>query len=210
MWNDEQGPLGVMSAEELTLSAVPLVHDIVREISARVPSCVNLDELLSAGLVSVLTAAQAYEPAADGDFLVYANAVVRSDVLVALRTADVSGQRPVHPVVEVPAPDKRLTSLREAIDSLEERHRQVLDGYFIDERGTAGLAAEMGLAEAQVVQLRTEALMLLRDTLRAHAIDAHEAGQQGGMRAAYAAVAGRRLVQASSLPDGDELPHGAA
>jgi RNA polymerase sigma factor (sigma-70 family) len=210
MWNDEQGPRGKMSAEELTLSAVPLVHEIVREISARVPACVNLDELLSAGLVSAMTAAQAYEPAADGDFLVYANAVVRSDVLVALRTADVSGPRADHSVVEVPAPDKRLTSLREAIDSLEARHRRVLDGYFIAERGTAGLAADMGLAEAQVVQLRTEALMLLRDTLRAHAIDPSEAGQQGGMRAAYAAVAGRRLVQASSLPDADELPHGAA
>lgn len=205
---DEQGTSQRLSAEELTLSAVPLVHEIVREISARVPSCVNRDELLSAGLVALLQGARSYEPDADGDFLVYANAVVRSEILVVLRTVDLVAPRPEPTPV---ATDARLTSLRDAIDSLAERHRRVLDAYFVADRGTARIAADLGLAEAQVVQLRTEALMLLRDTLREHALEPAVSGHQGGMRAAYAAVAGVRLVQASSMPDtADQLPRGAA
>ena len=210
---DEQVPV-VSSAEELTLTAVPLVHEIVREIAARVPSSVDRDRLLSAGLVAALEAARAYEPTADGDFLRYANAVVRSELLVVLRATDLSAAEP-EPEPAEPAeparPDARLLGLRAALDSLEERHRMVLEGFFVEEREVAGIAVELGVAEAQVVQLRTQALMLLRDTLRADAADAAGAAARGPRAGAtYAAVAGRRLVQASSLPDGDGQPRGAA
>lgn len=204
---DEQVPVAGPSAEELTLIAVPLVHEIVRETASRVPSSVDRDRLLSAGLVAALEAARAYEPEADGDFLRYANAVVRSEILVVLRATDLSGSPQPAPV-EAATPDGRLLGLRAALDSLEERHRLVLEGYFIDERDPAGIAVELGVAEAQVVQLRTQALMLLRDTLRADAAGAATRGPQA--RATYAALAGRRLVQASSLPDGDGQPRGAA
>lgn len=208
----EQVPAASPSAEERTLTAVPLVHRIVREISARVPSCVDRDELLSAGLVAALEAARAYRPDADGDFLRYADAVVRSEILVVLRATDITGPRP-EPTVDAVIADARLLDLRVALDSLEERHRLVLDGYFVGERDADGIAVELGLAEAQVVRLRTEALMLLRDTLRADAADAVDAaagGPQEARRAPYAAVAARRLVQASSMPDGNGLPRGAA
>lgn len=204
---DEQVPV-VSSAEELTLTAVPLVHEIVREIAARVPSSVDRDRLLSAGLVAALEAARAYEPTADGDFLRYANAVVRSELLVVLRATDLSAARPEPEPAGPARPDARLLGLRAALDSLEERHRMVLEGFFVEERDTAGVAVELGVAEAQVVQLRTQALMLLRDTLRADAAGAAARGPRAG--ATYAAVAGHRLVQASSLPDGDGQPRGAA
>ncbi|MDF1601930.1 sigma-70 family RNA polymerase sigma factor [Nocardioides sp. YIM 152315] len=199
------------SADELTLSAVPLVHDVVGEVSARVPSCVDRDDLLSVGLVAAAEAARAYDPTIDGDFLVYANAVVRGEILVVLRSTDLRATRPEPVAVGTVAPDARLAGLRRAIDTLEARHRQVLDGYFLDERATAALAADLGLTEARVVQLRTEALLWLRDTLRANAIDPAGGTQRGGLRAAYAAASGlRRLVPAGSTPDDDPLPRGAA
>ncbi|MFC7496244.1 MULTISPECIES: sigma-70 family RNA polymerase sigma factor [unclassified Nocardioides] len=205
MSNAQDGP----SADELTLSAVPLVHDIVREVAARIPSCVDRDELLSVGLVAAVQAARDYDPVADDDFLVYANAVVRSEILVVLRTTDVPASRPAPVIVGTVPADARLTGLREAIGALEERHRLVLDGYFLDERATAALAADLGLTEPQVVQLRTEALVRLRDTLHAHAIDPSRTAPRGGLRAAYAAASGRRRLVPTAAT-GPDLPRGAA
>ena len=79
--------------------------------------------------------------------------------------------------------------------------------YFLDNEPVSGIASELGVAEAQVVQLRTEALMLLRDALAASSDPQAEPWQRAAARRAmYAALASRRfLVQASSMPDTRDL-----
>jgi len=70
-----------------------------------------------------------------------------------------------------PTPDaqlehrERLQYLDEAIIELPERLRDVIQGYFIDERPMAELAAELGVSESRISQMRAEALVLLRDAL---------------------------------------------
>ncbi len=60
---------------------------------------------------------------------------------------------------------ERLTYLMEAIAELPERLRAVVQQYFLEERPMAEIAAELGVTESRVSQLRAEALVLLRGVL---------------------------------------------
>lgn len=53
--------------------------------------------------------------------------------------------------------------LRDAIVALPERLRRVVVGYFFEERPMHELAAELGVTESRISQMRAEALVLLRD-----------------------------------------------
>jgi DNA-directed RNA polymerase specialized sigma24 family protein len=114
---------------------------------------------------------------------------------------------PVLPAADPAEVDDRLVGLREAIGELSERHRRVVARYFLDNEPVSGIASELGVAEAQVVQLRTEALMLLRDALAASSDPKAEPWERDvARRAMYAALASRRsLVYASTMPDTYDL-----
>ena len=91
---------------------------------------------------------------------------------------------------------ERLGYLRHAIDALPERLRAVVLGYFFDERPMAQIAAELGVTESRVSQLRSEALGLLRDGLNTHLDPALATPAKDGCvarrRAAYfESIAGR-------------------
>lgn len=86
---------------------------------------------------------------------------------------------------------ERIGYLRHAVDSLPERLRVVVRGYFFEERPMAQIAAELRVSESRVSQLRAEALVLLRDGLNAHldpALAAENPAKEGCVarrRAAY-------------------------
>lgn len=63
---------------------------------------------------------------------------------------------------------ERLGYLRHAVDALPDRLRAVVVGYFFEERPMAQIAAELGVTESRVSQLRAEALGLMRDGLNTH------------------------------------------
>ncbi|GAA4928392.1 sigma-70 family RNA polymerase sigma factor [Actinoplanes utahensis] len=63
---------------------------------------------------------------------------------------------------------ERFGYLRHAVDALPERLRVVVQGYFFDERPMSRIAADLGVSESRVSQLRAEALVLLRDGMNAH------------------------------------------
>jgi RNA polymerase sigma factor for flagellar operon FliA len=93
---------------------------------------------------------------------------------------------------------ERLGYLRHAIDALPERLREVVQGYFFDERPMARIAADLGVTESRVSQLRAEALGLLKDGLNAHldpALAAQSPVKEGCVarrRAAYYEQIGER------------------
>lgn len=60
---------------------------------------------------------------------------------------------------------ERLTYMVEAVAELPERLRVVISGYFLDERPMAEIAAELGVSESRVSQMRAEGLSLLREAL---------------------------------------------
>ncbi|WP_433610078.1 sigma-70 family RNA polymerase sigma factor [Dactylosporangium sp. CA-139114] len=67
---------------------------------------------------------------------------------------------------------ERIGYLHHAVNALPERLRTVVTAYFFDERPMTDIAAELGVTESRVSQLRAEALMLLRDGLNNH-LDPH-------------------------------------
>jgi RNA polymerase sigma factor for flagellar operon FliA len=107
---------------------------------------------------------------------------------------------------------ERLGYLRQAVEVLPDRLRAVITGYFFDERSMADIAAELGVTESRVSQLRAEALGLLRDGLNTHlepALAADQPVREGCVarrRAAYYELIQERGTLRSRLaytgPDG--------
>lgn len=60
---------------------------------------------------------------------------------------------------------ERLAYLRDAVAALPDRLRRVIEGSFFHDKPGAVLAAELGVSQPRVSQLRTEALTLLRHGL---------------------------------------------
>ena len=117
-----------------------------------------------------------------------------------------SATTPIEELVPTRAPSpedlvehaERLTYLREAIEELPERLRIVVQDYFFAERPMADIAAELGVTDSRISQMRAEALTLLRDALN-HALEpslVRSAGKAGGVaqrrrESYFAAVAAR-------------------
>ena len=99
---------------------------------------------------------------------------------------------------------ERIGYLHDAVSALPERLRFVVEASFLQERALSEVAAELGVTESRVSQLRTEALALLRDGLGTH-MDQQDNGTAKGdgcvarRRAAYAAQIAGRSTMASRL-----------
>ncbi|GAA4980619.1 sigma-70 family RNA polymerase sigma factor [Kineococcus glutinatus] len=78
---------------------------------------------------------------------------------------------------------EQLGYLRSAVAALPDRLRAVVEGYFLQERPMAELAAELGVTESRISQLRAEALVLLRDGMNTH-LSPELVGPQRGSAAA--------------------------
>ena len=92
---------------------------------------------------------------------------------------------------------ERIGYLHHAIEALPERLKLVVQAYFFEERPMAEIAAELGVTESRISQLRGEALAMLRDGMNAQldpeliAAPERPDGCVARRRAAYhAAVAG--------------------
>ncbi|WP_182523339.1 sigma-70 family RNA polymerase sigma factor [Nocardioides dongkuii] len=115
------------------------------------------------------------------------------------------------PSVE-PGPDaavemtERLQYLEAAIVELPERLRAVVEGYFLDERPMAELAAELGVTESRISQMRAEALVLLKDAMNAALEPAavrpatRPTGVVARRREAYVTAVAARQVEARRTP----------
>lgn len=97
------------------------------------------------------------------------------------------------------------TYLQDALECLPDRMRAVVRGYFLDGRTSADLAAEMGVSESRVSQLRTTALRLMRSGLEAQYAEgplpgaATQPGRATYEQAAYAAALAERSSFAGRL-----------
>jgi len=113
---------------------------------------------------------------------------------------------------------ERFGYLQHAVDALPERLRVVVRRYFFEERPMAEIAADLGVSESRVSQLRAEALVLLRDGLNTHldpALAAQDPPKEGCVarrRAAYYdKIASRGTLQTRlALTSLDGLPVRAA
>ncbi|MEV4352259.1 sigma-70 family RNA polymerase sigma factor, partial [Actinoplanes sp. NPDC049596] len=99
---------------------------------------------------------------------------------------------------------ERIGYLHDAVAVLPERLRLVVESSFLRERPLSEVAAELGVTESRVSQLRTEALALLKDGLTTHMeAKSTPAAPAGGAvarrRAVYAAQIGARSTMTTRL-----------
>jgi RNA polymerase sigma factor FliA len=98
---------------------------------------------------------------------------------------------------------ERIGYLHDAVAVLPERLRFVVEASFLQERPLSEVAAELGVTESRVSQLRTEALALLRDGLTTHMEQQQTGTAKDGCvarrRAAYAAQIATRSTMATRL-----------
>lgn len=97
---------------------------------------------------------------------------------------------------------ERLAYLVDAVGALPERLREVVVGYFFEERTSQDLADSLGVSTSRVSQMRTEALTLLRHGLSAQL----DADTEAVVEAAPAAsvVSRRRASYVAAVANGSD------
>ena len=222
--------------EQLIRDHMPLVGHLVRDLLTRLPAHVNRDDLTSAGLAALVTAARSYDATRGIPFGRFATTRIRGALLDELRSLDWASRSVRHRARQAETARQHLTAtlgrtptttevantlgiattelehveedvaravvlslqgfttgtaedlitettagpedmlvhrerigyLHHAIEALPDRLRHVVAGYFFQERPMAEIAAELGVTESRVSQLRAEALVLLREGLNTH------------------------------------------
>src|ERR1700754_3616949 len=228
--------LSAREQEELIRTHMPLVGHLVRDMLSRIPNHIHRDDLTSAGLHALVTAARGWDPDRGIPFHRFATTRIRGAILDELRSLDWAtrsvrskaratdstranltttlGRTPttdelaqalgttttdLHQtdndvqratvlslqgfttssaddlVTEPnPGPEEMLLRreqigyLHHAIASLPERLQLVITEYFLNERPMADIAADLGVTESRISQLRAEALSVLKDGLNTH------------------------------------------
>lgn len=277
-----KAPLSPRQQEEMITAHLPLVGHLVRELLGRLPARVSRDDLVSAGMIALVTAAKSFDDGYGVPFGRFASSRIRGALLDELRSLDWAsrsvrsrarqldtaqqeltaglGRTPTRAeiaeatgttVAEVDAVrddvqraavlslqgfalgvpedlvvessagpeeqllhEERLGYLSAAVSALPERLRTVVECYFLQERPMAEIAAELGVSESRVSQLRAEALGLLRDGLNSQLdpdLVAPQARPEGCVarrrEAYYAEIAA--AVQPQVRPSA-RVPHAAA
>ena len=106
-------------------------------------------------------------------------------------------ERQVEPLEELET--RELHSyLRDAISLLPERHRFVVVGYFLENKTSQDLARFLGVTESRVSQLRSEALMMLKEGIEAQ-YSSHD-----GADAPSGRVARRKASYALAISDASD------
>jgi len=89
--------------------------------------------------------------------------------------------------------------LRDAVHLLPERHRLVIVGYFLEGRKSQDLGQLLGVTESRISQLRSEALAMLRDGIKAQY-------EPSSTEAPTGRVARRKAGYASAIAEASEWP----
>ena len=76
------------SRDELIIEYLPYVKRIVQRISVHLPSNVETDDLINAGIIGLIQAAERYDPTMENQFITYEVFRIKGAVLSELRSRD--------------------------------------------------------------------------------------------------------------------------
>lgn len=80
--------LSRLEKDQLILEYSPLIRFIAQKIAMRLPSNIELDDLISSGVIGLMDALEKYDPTRDNKFKTYAEFRVRGAILDELRAQD--------------------------------------------------------------------------------------------------------------------------
>ena len=87
-YKEEPTRLAPKEREALIKEYAPLIKFIAQKIAARLPSNIELDDLISSGVIGLMDAIDKYDPSRDNKFKTYAEFRVRGAILDELRSQD--------------------------------------------------------------------------------------------------------------------------
>ena len=74
--------------DQLIMDYAPLIRFVSQRIAARLPSNIEIDDLISAGVIGLMDAIEKYDPSRDNKFKTYAEFRIRGAILDELRSQD--------------------------------------------------------------------------------------------------------------------------
>ncbi len=87
-YKEEPNKLTPHQKDKLITEYAPLIKFIAQKIAARLPSNIELDDLISSGVIGLMDAIEKYDPTRDNKFKTYAEFRIRGSILDELRAQD--------------------------------------------------------------------------------------------------------------------------
>src|SRR5215470_14385271 len=87
-YKEEPNKLTPQQKDKLIMEYAPLIKFIAQKIAVRLPSNIELDDLVSSGVIGLMDAIDKYDPSRDNKFKTYAEFRIRGAILDELRAQD--------------------------------------------------------------------------------------------------------------------------
>jgi len=87
-YKEEPTKLTSAQKDKLIMEYAPLIKFIAQKIAVRLPSHIEIDDLISSGVIGLMDAIEKYDPKRDNKFKTYAEFRVRGAILDELRAQD--------------------------------------------------------------------------------------------------------------------------
>lgn len=87
-YKEEPHKLTVDQKDKLILEYAPLIKFIAQKIAIRLPPNIEIDDLISSGVIGLMDAIEKYDPTRDNTFKTYAEFRIRGAILDELRAQD--------------------------------------------------------------------------------------------------------------------------
>lgn len=87
-YKEEPNKLTPQQKDKLIMEYAPMIKFIAQKIAVRLPSNIELDDLISSGVIGLMDAIEKYDPSRDNKFKTYAEFRVRGAILDELRAQD--------------------------------------------------------------------------------------------------------------------------
>ena len=81
-------PLSYEDKQKLIVEYTPLIRFIAKKISSRLPANIEMDDLISSGVIGLIDAIEKYDPTRNNKFKTYAEFRIRGSILDELRAQD--------------------------------------------------------------------------------------------------------------------------
>tara|TARA_R110002072_G_scaffold534_5_gene3813 strand:+ start:68996 stop:69781 length:786 start_codon:yes stop_codon:yes gene_type:complete len=85
---DYKSAIDAKTKDEIIIEYAPLIKFIAQKIASRLPSNIELDDLISCGVIGLMDAIDKFDPTRDNKFKTYAEFRVRGAILDELRAQD--------------------------------------------------------------------------------------------------------------------------
>lgn len=87
-YKEEPSKLTPQQKDKLIMEYAPLIKFIAQKIAVRLPANIELDDLISSGVIGLMDAIEKYDPTRDNKFKTYAEFRIRGSILDELRAQD--------------------------------------------------------------------------------------------------------------------------